>query len=321
MRSGSLALSLWGRIAGLSLFVAASSLAAAEPPAQVAALAVPSETVRATATGRAAPADPQMSLGGSWGEAALPVRATVPDDAEAPGAGPEFGPLGLPCEASLDALRGPGATVHLRVEMPCRPWTEVTLRHGALSASYLSSSSGIVEAVFPAFEESARFEAVVPGQDPLSATVRVPGASGYERVATMAEGRWAVAVHAFEYGSGVGGAVHVWRGRPRAPSVADAGRGGYLLRLGDARLPDGARAEVYSFPTAEASRPGTVRIALGVEPDAELCGRLISAVTLQIGRDLPGEPVDLTVQMPACGTGTGTLMLKNLARDLKIAGQ
>lgn len=260
------------------------------------------------------PADPV-------GPVTLPDRAPIPapDDLSSPGPGPGYGPLGLPCDAALTAEAAAGATVALRVEAPCLAGRPVTLRHGALAASYLASSSGIVETRFPAFAPLAEFKADLADGRTLTACAAVPGAGGYERMATMwEEGHPGLAVHAFEFGAAPGSAGHVWAGAPRTPAAADSGRGGYLLALGTPGLSGGLRAEVYSFPAAGARRPGAVRLALAAADGA--CGGSVEAVTLQLGEDLPGAPVRVSLPLPDCGAvGRADRLLKNLARDLKIA--
>jgi hypothetical protein len=271
----------------------------------------------------AAPALPGEPAAGSFprGQSGAPVAAAAPEDAGDPGLTAEFGPLGLPCGASLTAEPAPGGTVHLRLEAPCQPGAAVTISHGALSASFRASSSGVIDTVFPAFEEAARYAARLPDGAVLSASARVPGAKGYERVVTMWQGAGGLAVHAFEYGAGQGEAGHVWHGAPRGAQAAEAGRGGFLLALGTAEGPGARRAEVYTFPAAEAARSGAVRIALAAAVTPATCGREIEAETLQLGEGLPGAPVAVRIALPDCGVGTGDLMLKNLARDLKIAAQ
>ena len=270
--------------------------------------------VGATA-GPALPADPRHAV--------LPrhkVALAVPEDLPSPGALPHFGPLGLLCAASLTAEPAPGATVDLTVQTPCLAGEPVTLRHGPLEATYRASTSGVVRARFPAFEPLAEFTADLVDGQTLSAAAAVPGAAGYERMVTMwPAGRHGLSVHAYEFGSGPGGAGHVWHGAPRQPAVAESGRGGYLLELGTPGVTDGRLAEVYSFPAVGARRQGAVRLALSAEVSPETCGMPIEAVTLQIGDGLPGAPVAVSLPVPDCGSGRTTdLVLKNLARDLRI---
>lgn len=256
------------------------------------------------------------------GQGGTPVAAAAPEDAGGPGRTAAYGPLGLPCGASLTAEAAPGGTARLRLEAPCHAGATVTLAHGALSATFQASPSGVIETVFPAFDELARFTARLPGGESLTTAVQVPGAAGYERVVTMWQGAGGLSVHAFEYGAARGDAGHVWRGAPRGAQAAEAGRGGFLLVLGTAEVPGARRAEVYSFPAAGAARTGAVRISLSAAVTPATCGGEIEAETLQLGEGLPGAPVAVRIALPDCAAGAaGDLMLKNLARDLKIAAQ
>lgn len=251
-----------------------------------------------------------------------PIRRAavqLPDDRPLGDFGEELGPLGLPCDATMTAKPAAGATVVLRVETPCLPSARVRIKHGDLAADYFSSSSGITEATFPATQELAVFEAHLPTGDILTAQAQIPEAVGYERMVTMWRGPEGLSVHAFEFGATEGDAGHVWRGAARMPEVADTGRGGFLLSLGSGDWPDGLKAEVYSFPVSEAVRSGLVQIALGAEVTPNSCGQELHAVTLQIGDGLPGAPVDISLQLPACDSETRFMLLKNLARDLKVS--
>jgi hypothetical protein len=249
-----------------------------------------------------------------------PVGAAPAVDGAAPGVTPVYGALGLPCAAALSAEPAPGGTARLRLDAPCLAGATVTLAHGALAASFVASPSGVVEAVFPAFAEAAAYSARLPDGGLLTAEARVPGAAGYERVVTMWQGAAALRVHAFEYGGESGRAGHVWRGAPRGVQAAEAGRGGFHLSLGTAGGPGARRAEVYSFPAAGAPQSGAVRIALAAAVTPETCGRPLEAETLQLGEGLPGAPVAVRIAMPACDGGERDLWLKNLARDLRFAG-
>lgn len=281
--------------------------------------------------GRAAEAAPVLPVSAAAlpppepATAALPsgrVALAVPEDRPdmlAPAA--DYGPLGVPCGARFRARPGPGGTAVLRVDAPCHPDAPVTIAHGALSASFRTSLSGVLETVFPAFEDAAEFRVSFADGESLLSRTYVPGAAGYERMVTMWQGGAGLWVHAFEYGAGAGDAGHVWRGAPRGARAAEAGRGGFLLELGNEAGPRARRAEVYSFPAAGAARSGAVRIALSAPVTPATCGRALEAETLQIGDGLPGAPVAIRIALPACDAEGGDMLLKNLARDLKIAAQ
>ncbi len=299
--------------------IASAAAAGAEIPLVNVAAGVPLPLPAAPAR-PTLPDEPAAQFPEARGQPIRPVAFTAAPDLPAPGPGPRFGALGLPCEARLTAAGAPGGTVVLRIEAPCEAHSVAEIAHGPVAASFRLSSSGVAEAVFPAFTDRAAYTARLAGGTTLEADALVPGASGYERVVAMWQGDRPVAIHAFEYGAAPGEAGHVWHGAARAPAVAEAGRGGFLLVLGTAG--GGRGAEVYSFPAADAARAGSVRMAFGAPVTEATCGRAFRATTLQIGADLPGAPVDIAWTMPACGADApDDLMLKNLARDLKIAAQ
>lgn len=247
------------------------------------------------------------------------ATVTPPTDTPILGLDQNLGPLGLPCDTNMTASPAAGGTVQLRIEAPCLPSARIRISHQGLAADYFSSSSGIIETVFPAFTVSAKFEASLPSGQVLSVIADIPEAEGYEHMASMWQGTEGLTVHAFEFGAAQGQNGHVWNGAARIPEVADSGRGGFLLSLGTGNWSDGAKAEVYSFPVSESVQKGSVRIALGASVTPRTCGQEIQATTLQIGDGLPGVPVDISLQLPDCSSNKDFILLKNLARDLRIA--
>jgi hypothetical protein len=224
------------------------------------------------------------------------------------------------CDVALDAEAGPGATVRLLLETPCLAGRPATFRPGPLAATYLIQPSGVTEAVFPAFETVAAYTAELPDGRMLVARATVPDATGYERVAAIWTRGEGLSVHAFEFGAAPGSSGHVRAKAPRSPATSEGGLGGYHLSLGTPGLAGGWRAEVYSFPAATSRRTGTVRIGFGLPEGGGVCAAPVEAVTLQLGEGLPGAPV--AVSLPAGGCAAAARsggMLKNLARDLKIA--
>lgn len=305
--------------------VAASRAAPPAPPPAPAVLTVDAPRpvpVSAPAGSEDLPADPDSrTFAGLTGAGFRPL--VVPDhtDSPAPGLVPDVGPLGLSCELSLTATAAAGGTAFLRVSAPCRAGEVVSLTHGALRGDYRLSPSGEVMARFPAFSDPADYAVLTQDGSAARTAVPVPGASGFDRMISMWAGADRLSIHAYEFGADFGDEGHVWRDAPSAGAVADTGRGGFLLEIGDPDLPDAARAEVYSFPAAESARTGAVRIELEAEITEATCGRDLRARTLQIGTDLPGAPVDIALSMPGCDQTGGFLQLKNLAQDLMIASQ
>lgn len=324
-RRAVLAVATLAGVSGVALVVQQSVAGSRSPtpePRAAAVVAARPVLVSVTADAVALPADPlPQSFVGQTGAGARPLMIPAHSDAPAPGLVPDVGPLGLACETAMTATPAAGGTVFLTVAAPCRAGEPVSLIHGALRGDYRLSPSGEVMARFPAFDTSALYLLRTADGTETRAEAVVPAATGYERVVTMWHGADRLSIHAYEFGADFGDLGHVWSGAPSAGAVAETGRGGFLLAIGDPEMPGAAQAEVYSFPTAEAARDGTVRIEMEAEVTEATCGRDLRARTLQIGADLPGAPVDVALSMPDCtGTG-GFLVLKNLAQDLMIAAR
>lgn len=252
---------------------------------------------------------------------AVPAVIDIPQYVPAPDISGQVGPLGQSCDTKMTAVAGAGATVTVHIEAPCAPSSRIRIRHGEIFADYKTTNSGVLETVLPAFSQVATYEAHLPNGTTLTASAEVAEASDYERVVTLWTGKTGLSVHAFEYGASEGEIGHVWKGAARAPEISDFGRGGFHLTLGTSDWHDSAMAEVYSFPVSNAARSGSVRIELGAEVTEQNCGTSLNATSIQIGDGLPGAPVDLILTLPECGSGDGTILLKNLARDLKIAAE
>ena len=254
----------------------------------------------------------------SGGAAAPLVLRPAPADTAGAVSAPDFGALGLPCESALAAAPAPGGMIRVTLEAPCLAGAAVTVRHGPLAASYLASSSGTLEVMVPALSDLAEVSLSAEGGAVLTARATVPDAGAFARHATLWTGDTPLEVHAFEDGADYGDPGHVWAGAPRAPGTAEAGRGGFLVRLGTPGLPGGQWAEVYTLPL-DAARAGAVRLQVEVPVTDASCGRDLTARVLQISPDSPGAPVDLRLAMPDCDATGGYLVLKNIAQDLKIA--
>jgi hypothetical protein len=309
----------WG--AGDSPGQARVAMAAVAPAAAPALETVTDIVPLAAGRGVPLPEDPALPPRPARlaGGAAAPVALRpVPADAAATPSLPAFGALGLPCEAALFAAPSPGGMIRVTLEAPCLAGAILTLRHGPLVADLVASSSGALEAMVPALSAAAEVTLTAPDGQVLSARAEVPDAAAHARFATLWTGETPLEIHAFEDGADYGEPGHVWAGAPREAAVAEAGRGGFLVRLGTPGLEGGRWAEVYTLPL-DPGRVARVRLQVEVPVTAASCGRDLTARVLQIGPDSPGAPVDLRLAMPDCDAAGGYLVLKGIAQDLRIA--
>ncbi|WP_132861739.1 translocase [Shimia isoporae] len=223
------------------------------------------------------------------------------------------------CEIELRAEAGAGAMVLLSLKAPCLSGERVTIEHGSLVFSELVGEEGVVTRSVPALAVEATFSARFANGQAASVTLEVDSLVFYERTVIRWTGNSGVELHAREFGASYGDDGHVWRGSARDISVLVGGMGGFLTELGDVRLPDAARAEVYTFPSVTAQRSGLISLSVEAEITEANCGKSISVQTERI-KD--GETVasrEMAMDIPGCEAAGQFLVLKNLVEDLTIA--
>lgn len=253
-----------------------------------------------------------------------PVAADLPErlagldqdySAPKPGGTQELNQFGMDCSATMKAKPADGAMVHLTLSAPCQVNARVQLYHDIMQFTARTDAIGQLELSVPAFVSDAAFLAMFADGTATSAVATVPDATDYARVALQWQGRNAMQIHAFEFDAEFGGEGHVWseaRGAHKGP-------GGFLTVLGDASLPEGKVAEIYSYPQGTSATAGVVRLSIEAEVTAANCGREIMAETLQPDEAGKMMPDDLTLFMPSCDAQGEYLVLKNVLQDMKIA--
>jgi len=222
--------------------------------------------------------------------------------------------LGFSCTSTLTVSRLPGAVAVLDFDAPCRIAEPVTIRHKGLVFTAVTSGIGRFRVKIPALARQAVFKVDMADGETVSAEVSVPDAADFDHVAVRWGGDVALQIHAYEPGGG-----HIWIDNPKTVARAIQGRGGYITLLGDVDFPDAKHAEVYTFPVRRMGKSGVVRLEVRADVTAQICGRDLTAQTLQNGINGGVSWDDLTLKMPACDAGADNLVLNNLLRDLKIA--
>ena len=267
------------------------------------------------------PQDAATQLGPPRIKADLPGRVAALDAGYAPPRTDtqRFNQYGLRCETALRAEPGAGGMVTLRLDAPCQPYARVVVYHDALRFAARSDSSGAFSVDMPALRSEAAFLVSLPDGSTASAVAEVPEAAEYDRVALQWQGRAAMRIHAYEFGAEFGQPGHVWAEAPGAPRTGAEGKGGFLVRLGDAGLAQPMMTEIYSFPRGTSRRDGAVRLSVEAEVTTETCAHEIEAETLQPGLGGGMTPAALTLYMPGCEAVGEYLVLKNLLQDMKIA--
>jgi len=219
------------------------------------------------------------------------------------------------CEAEMTAAAREAAIVRLSLSAPCRPDTRVTLHHNGMMVSALTDSEGRTQIDLPALAESAVFIASFEDGKGALATATIKDFASVDRYVVQWHGdARSLRLHALEYGADFGLPGHVWTGAEQDTAE------GFVMRLGDDVPGPALRAEVYTFPSADTSREGTVTLRLEAEVTEGNCGRDIEAQGISTGGEGTSLRVrDLVLPMPDCAALGEFLVLKNLFDDLNIA--
>jgi hypothetical protein len=236
----------------------------------------------------------------------VPVPGDLPSEERAPS---------FSCEAEMTASPRDAAIVRLDIEATCRPNARATLHHYGMMVTVLTDEDGRASIDVPALSQSAVFILAYEDGKGALATAQVDDLPLYDRYVVQWRGdAQSLRLHAFEYGADFGQPGHVW-----SRSGHDEAEG-FVMRLGDDAPAPALRAEIYTFPTAGATRDGTVALRLEAEVTKDNCGRDLEAQGISTGgEDAALEVSDLVLPMPDCAAVGEFLVLKNLFNDLNIA--
>jgi hypothetical protein len=239
----------------------------------------------------------------------LPTPGNLPSEERAPS---------FACDPEMTATVGDAAMVRLGIVAPCRPDARFTLHHNGLMVSGLTGPDGLASLDIPALAETAVFIVSFEDGKGALATAQVAAVADHDRFVVQWHGdAQSLRLHALEYGADFGLPGHVWTG---AAQDGAEGAQGAVFRLGGDVPGPALRAEVYSFPTAAATRAGSVALRLEAQVTDANCGRDVEAQGISTEQGGDGLRVrDLVLPMPGCDAVGEYLVLKNLFNDLNIA--
>jgi len=238
----------------------------------------------------------------------VPTAPTVPQAAILPA-----------CDITASARPVAAAMVSLTMEASCLPVERVTVHHNGMIFTETTSEKGTIALKVPALSQDAVFVFAFSNGEGAVAQTTVEELEGFDRVVVQWKGETGFQIHAREFGADYGADGHVWADAPRDMAAAVADRVGFVTRHGNADLPDALMAEVYSFPTGDAARGGTVALSVETEISTTKCGLEIEAQSLETTGGGLIRTQDLTLAMPDCDAVGDFLVLNNLLTDLKVA--
>ncbi len=275
------------------------------------------EMVQETRVDEVPRAAPDMAIPRNAG---LPiVQATAREDLATMAVKPKLSPSPA-CEITATARPVAAAMVNLTLDASCLPMERVTVHHSGLLFSRLTDAAGRLDVTVPAMAQNAVFVvAFSDGEGAVAQTV-VEELADYDRVALQWKGDTGFSLHAMEFGADYGTEGHVYAQAPRDMTYAVTGKGGYISILGDANVPDGHLAQVYTFPTTTVQSAGGVDLLVEAEVGQNNCGLEIEAQTLQTKSGTDITTRNLTLSVPDCDAAGNFLVLNNLLEDLRVAG-
>lgn len=225
------------------------------------------------------------------------------------------------CEVSAHARPVAAAMVNVALSAPCLPDERVTVQHSGLLFTQITDAVGMFEITVPALSREAVFVVAFTNGEGAVVQTTVEEIDNFDRVALQWKGETGFQLHAREFGADYNSNGHIWSANPRDMTYGVTGKGGYLSVMGDATVPDGLLAEVYTFPPLTAQRYGDVVLTVETEVGTGNCGLEIEAKTLQTGGGNDITTRNLTVSVPACDAVGSFLVLNNLFEDLKVASR
>lgn len=225
------------------------------------------------------------------------------------------------CSPVMTASARPMAMVRLLLSDTCHGSAPVTIHHQGMMFSALTNANGMLTMDVPALARDALFIADFKSDTVVIASVMVPDIATIDRAVLQWQGDDGVQIHALEFGAGYDDVGHIWSAAAGDIAVAMAGAGGFLTSLGDPAISDALRAEVYTYPSNQTARDGSVVLNVEAEITSSNCGRDVAAQSIQISPDQPAKAIDLTMTMPGCDAIGEFLVLKNMFVDLTLAAK
>lgn len=232
-------------------------------------------------------------------------------------------PLDSTLQSELDACAvwvvvtpSTGAMLDASVYAPCDRNADVLVSHAGLSFDAHIGGDGRVNLLVPALVDEATLTVTFNDGRTQSDTTFVPDLNTVERVALQWTGPAELSLHAYEFGAQFGDAGHVYADNPRSPDVQGHG---FLTTLGEPQVEGGHMVQVYSYPSGQSSRTGTVSLEIEAPITAANCGAPLTAESIEMRAAAAVRTRDIRLDMPACDGAGGYVVMPGVLPDLQIA--
>jgi hypothetical protein len=227
------------------------------------------------------------------------------------------------CEITMSAAAMPHALVDLTVQTECFANESFVIPHQGMMFTANTGTVGLYNAVVPALAEEAFFIAAFDNGEGAIAQAVVADIANYDRAVLQWQGDQGIHMHAREFGAYYGDTGHLSLADVSVGDMAllEEGKGGYIHAFGSDFVENSLMAEVYTFPSMQASADAEIILTAEVEVTDENCGREVIAQSLQITPYADTTAADLVMIMPDCDAIGEFLVLKNMFQDLTLASR
>ena len=224
------------------------------------------------------------------------------------------------CAYSAKARNMDGGLIKLSLEAPCYPNERVTIHHNGLILTEATDDDGALTTFIPALAQRAVVLMEFSNGDGAVVQTHVEEFSQYGRTVLQWQGDAGFQIHAREFGADYGSSGHVWAGSETPIDSALDTDSGFVVRLGNADVPQPHLAEIYTYPLGKAKQRGMIDLTVEAEIHARNCGMDIEAQSIEI---LDGKlrTQDVVLSIPDCDAIGSFLVLNNLISDMKVAAR
>lgn len=211
-----------------------------------------------------------------------------------------------------------GGLIKLSLDAPCYPNERVTIHHNGLMFTETTDNDGGLSTIVPALSERAVVMMQFSNGDGAVVQAHIEGLDLYGRAVLQWRGDAGFQLHAREFGADYGSVGHVWAGSEAPFDSALDNNQGFVVKLGNAAVPEPQLAEVYTYPLAKAEKRGTIDLTIEAEVHARNCGLDIEAQSIELV-DGSIRTQDVILSIPDCDAVGSFLVLNNLVSDMKVA--
>ena len=220
------------------------------------------------------------------------------------------------CAVWIVVTPSAGAMLDASVYAPCDRGAQVQVSHAGLHFDTNIGTDGQMSLIVPALIDDATVTVTFADGRVHADTTFVPDLATVERVALQWSGPADMLLHAYEFGAQYGDEGHIFAGNPSVPDTVEHG---FMTVLGDASITDGQRVQVYSYPSLQSSRSGSVALEIEVPITEASCGKPLAADSIEMHGAAAARSREISLDMPDCdGTG-GYVILPGVLQDLQIA--